>query len=657
LIQKTSIAKILLTGASGFLGKAILRECEHTNTPIRCFGRSEQPGISDYHRADLVNETLPESAFPGIETVIHSAGLAHQFGKDGNNESAFHAVNVIAVENTIRAAAAHGVSRFVLISSSGVYGPGGEFQSEDSQCQPIGPYATSKFNGEKVATQVAEETGIELVILRMTTLYGAGDQGNLNRLLHALDQKKFINIGNGSNQKSLIHKSDAARACLLAAQSEISSPIVIYNVAGQPVVMKQVLDGLCSSLKRPKPWSLPAPLVKFGSGLLSTLSLGRGPFARIRKTIHKWLANDSFDGSKFASDFGFKPQIDLAAGLANQVSHVRSSQLPVVRGNFTKRAFDLVLATVLTLCFLLPMILIAALVKFTSKGPVLFWSHRIGKDGKTFPMAKFRTMRTDTPEVATHLLQDARNYITTIGRILRKTSLDELPQLLNIIAGHMSFVGPRPSLPSQTDLNELRSILGVNQCKPGITGWAAVNGRDELLCVEKVEFDRQYLDKKGFFFDLKIIYMTAITVLKRDGVKQADESGQVPYIVIREGDQPTVLSTGDTLTAVNQAFRGQDNRIVSLRTDAKMDHEVIESAIADSSSIILTSRNDSNSGLGLNAINSALDELCETQHVVLEVPKSDLRTQTELDVKTILDQLSGRKPESQKTAVTEQAGV
>ena len=655
--SNTSIAKILLTGASGFLGQAILRECERTNTPIRCLGRSEQPRITDYHQLDLANETLPNSMFSGIEIVIHSAGLAHQFGKAGNDQSAFQAVNVTAVENTIRAAAESGVRRFVLISSSAVYGPNGDFQNEDSPCQPVGPYATSKFNGEEAATQIARETGIELIILRMTTLYGAGDRGNMNRLLHALDRKKFVNIGKGSNQKSLIHKSDAARACLLAAQSKINSPIAIYNVAAPPVKMKQVLEGFCRSLKRAKPWSFPAPLVTFCSGLLSTLSLHKGPFARIHNTIKKWLASDSFDGSKFAADFEFEPQIDLASGLADQVSHVRSTQTPVFRGNFVKRVFDLGLATILTLCFLLPMILIAILVKLTSKGPILFWSNRVGQDGKNFPMAKFRTMRTDTPEVATHLLQDAKSYITTVGRLLRKTSLDELPQLLNIIVGHMSFVGPRPALPTQTNVNELRSFLGASRCKPGITGWAAVNGRDELLCVEKAEFDRQYVEKKSFLFDLKIIYKTASTVLKPNGVKQADESGQLPCIVVRKGGQPTVLCITDALTAVASVFRGQDNRIVSLRLDSKFDADVIKAAIAGVTPVIFISRNSPEFQLEISAICSLLDELCDTRHVILQNLEFDLETQVDLDAKTILKQLSGIRPESQKAAVMEQAGV
>ncbi len=164
------------------------------------------------------------------------------------------------------------------------------------------------------------------------------------------------------------------------------------------------------------------------------------------------------------------------------------------------------------------MFLIALLVGLTSSGPILFWSKRMGRDNHMFEMPKFRSMRIDTPAVATHLLQNPDQWLTPIGSFLRKSSLDELPQLWCILKGDMSFVGPRPALFNQYDLIMLRTEKGVHQLLPGLTGWAQVNGRDELPIAKKVELDCEYLRRKSLLFDVKILWMTALKVLARDGV-------------------------------------------------------------------------------------------------------------------------------------------
>lgn len=184
-----------------------------------------------------------------------------------------------------------------------------------------------------------------------------------------------------------------------------------------------------------------------------------------------------------------------------------------------KRICD-VLLSLLLLCFLsVPMLLIALLVKLTSPGPALYWSDRVGIGNAIFRMPKFRTMRTDTPAVATHLLKNPGAYLTPFGYYLRKFSLDELPQLWSILKGDMSFVGPRPALYNQEDLIALRTAKGIHQIIPGITGWAQINGRDDLPIVQKVEYDEYYFRKRSFLFDLKIMYMTAVKVIKAEGVR------------------------------------------------------------------------------------------------------------------------------------------
>jgi len=168
--------------------------------------------------------------------------------------------------------------------------------------------------------------------------------------------------------------------------------------------------------------------------------------------------------------------------------------------------------------FGLPMLLVALLVKLTSLGPVLYWSDRVGMGNKIFKMPKFRTMRIDTPAVATHLLKEPDVYLTPIGHFLRKSSLDELPQLWSVLKGDMSFVGPRPALFNQEDLIALRTAKGVHRLIPGITGWAQINGRDDLPIPVKVEFDIHYLEHRSLMFDIKILFLTLFKVLRSEGV-------------------------------------------------------------------------------------------------------------------------------------------
>ena len=185
-----------------------------------------------------------------------------------------------------------------------------------------------------------------------------------------------------------------------------------------------------------------------------------------------------------------------------------------------KRLFDFVMS-LMGIIVLSPIILIVALaVKLTSPGPMLFKQRRIGKNNDEFQIYKFRTMRIDTPNVPTHLLENPEQWITPVGKFLRKTSLDELPQLFNILKGEMSIVGPRPALYNQIDLKEMRTEAGVHKLVPGLTGWAQINGRDEIPLSLKVKLDKEYLERKNFFFDIKIIFMTVLSVLKSEGVQE-----------------------------------------------------------------------------------------------------------------------------------------
>jgi len=185
---------------------------------------------------------------------------------------------------------------------------------------------------------------------------------------------------------------------------------------------------------------------------------------------------------------------------------------------YLKRVVDLLLAMAAAVILAGPVLLVAALVRLTSPGPALYWSARVGRHNRIFKMPKFRSMRVGTPAVATHLLADPKAHLTPIGSFLRKSSLDELPQLWSILLGNMSFVGPRPALFNQHDLIDLRTRFGVHELVPGLTGWAQINGRDELPIPDKVKLDVAYLQRRSLWFDMRILWLTFVKVLHRDGV-------------------------------------------------------------------------------------------------------------------------------------------
>jgi O-antigen biosynthesis protein WbqP len=184
-----------------------------------------------------------------------------------------------------------------------------------------------------------------------------------------------------------------------------------------------------------------------------------------------------------------------------------------------KRFFDFIFVILAAGILVVPFFIVFFAVKLTSTGSAFYWSDRVGRDNKLFKMPKFRTMRINTPTLATHLLQNPEQYLTPIGSFLRKSSLDELPQLWSIIKGDMSFVGPRPALFNQDDLIVMRDKYGIDKLLPGLTGWAQVNGRDELSIPDKVKFDIEYMNNQSLWFDIKIIFLTGLKVLKKDGIK------------------------------------------------------------------------------------------------------------------------------------------
>jgi O-antigen biosynthesis protein WbqP len=523
---------------------------------VRTVGRQPTPNppLPDDWVCDLEHPPVPDGLLDGVECVVHCAGLAHQFQSRPDDAERFRRVNVDATVRLAEAALKAGVRRFVHVSSVSVYGPPPSepeasateaARTEDAPLAPVGPYAQSKRDAERELAALFSTPALdprpstidsqpaELVVLRLATLYGEGDPGNVRRLIETIAAGRFRWVGRGGNLKSLLHRDDAARACVLAAtRSPMPDGPRVYNVTAAPCPIRAVVVAIHQALgKRPPRWFVPGSAAR---GLLAAAERlpTVGPRAkRWKSTVEKWLAHDAYDGTRFARSFGFEPQVPLEDGIAREVFSIQPEEERMrIMGTLSenrnlktensalKRTFDVVLSLVLLAGFAVPMALIALAVRLTSKGPALHWSERVGRRNALFAMPKFRTMRTDTPQLPTHLLTDSRRWITPLGRFLRKTSLDELPQLWSILVGDMSFVGPRPALFNQDDLVRLRSELGVQSLRPGLTGWAQVNGRDELAIPEKVALDAEYLRHRSFLWDLKILFVTFAKVFRSEGV-------------------------------------------------------------------------------------------------------------------------------------------
>ncbi len=324
---------VLVTGANGFLGSAIVQQLLTRGIAVRASDQAQQSiiGMSDYWPLDLAKRQQLTLVLRDMRYVVHVAGLAHQFRVGSHIRSAFFSLNAEAAGAMARAAAEAGVEHFVLVSSVAVYGSGHVDQpNEDTACRPDGVYAESKYEGERKVLEASQQTGMRVTILRMATIYGEGDPGNVARLMRLIDRGRFVWIGDGSNWKSLIHRDDAARACLSAAFRQVGGEAQTYNVAPSPVRMREVVAGVAEALGRRAPL-LRMPAWAARSLLAAAAKAGptRRQAERWGKTLEKWLGEDVFDGSKFRRDVGFEPAVSLQEGLCREVAWYRKTQGPI----------------------------------------------------------------------------------------------------------------------------------------------------------------------------------------------------------------------------------------------------------------------------------------------------------------------------------------
>jgi nucleoside-diphosphate-sugar epimerase len=318
--------RVLVTGANGFVGRAIAARCRVDGIEVGTTGRTKRnsEGLPGYFTADVTAPDALTEALKGFEAVVHAAGLAHQFDKGVNDSAAFMSINADGAEMVARSALKAGVRHFVLISSVSVYGPHEEAAcDEDTPCRPQEPYALSKHEAERRVRELFKEADACLTILRLATVYGEGDPGNLLRLISTIDRGRFIWIGRGFNRKSLIHCDDAARACTRVLLSPCEG-INVYNVSAPAQTMREIVEGIAAALARPAPkFHLPARLALAAASFAKAITPRRSKLGGAKATIEKWLADDVYDGRKFEERFDFQTQVSLSDGLRREVAWYR----------------------------------------------------------------------------------------------------------------------------------------------------------------------------------------------------------------------------------------------------------------------------------------------------------------------------------------------
>lgn len=533
---------ILITGINGTVGKHVARALLETKqysvvgVGLRPACAIDDPALSyvrlDIREPDLVTAFLRSHA---IDVILHFAALVHV--RDPRlTFSDYLRLNYLASEHLFRTAIHCGASRLLFASTIEVYGPtcGDLPVAEDAECSPDSEYSRSKLLAEQSLMQLAAAQSVTYAILRLAPIYAHRFRLNLNKRIYLGKSSVGYMLCEGSYRIHLCSLRNIDHWILKWLQ--LPSPVSgVYNVA-DPIAYsaREVLEfertHHQASIVVPLPIALCLAALSVRRAVFDVLGRDVGMYAPsnvsklVRSTVWDTRKTEQLLG-RLPGDLPYDLYTDETDDLTPDTSTPPSYEgsPAVIRQSAyyepAKRALDAGLASLAGLALALPLAIAAVAVWVTSPGPILYWSRRIGRDNREFLMPKLRTMRVDTPQLATHLLTDSRSFITPVGRFLRKISLDEVPQLWSILVGDMSFVGPRPALYNQDDLIRLRTERFVHRLVPGLTGWAQINGRDELPIPVKVDYDVYYAQHRSLLLDFKIVLLTLWKVLTAEGIE------------------------------------------------------------------------------------------------------------------------------------------
>lgn len=525
--------RVLVVGASGFIGNFLVRDLLSKGYAVSVAVRN----VIDYKNDERVKvEHLPDLSVPihdwgeilrGVNAIVYLAARVHVMN-DVHPEplSAYRAINSDAALSLAQAGVTHNVKRFIYISSIKVNGESSPHPfSEADTPHPLDDYGVSKLEAEHKLTQLGSHSDLEVVIIRPPLVYGPGVKANFMALAKAAGHGLPLPIGAIDNKRSMIYVQNLTDFIITALEDPKASGEVFLVSDGQDISTKE-LTYLLGEAQGKTPLLLPVPV---------NLLYFFGRLVGREDMIRRLTESLQVDITKAKTMLGWQPPFPVWYALARTGKSLNEHiNLTVTDGGpknyklntkqkvylLCRSAIEKILASILLVILLPLLLMIYVLIRATSPGPALFTQYRAGKNHKPFLIYKFRTMHMDAPQLSTAELQKARiNPVTRIGAILRRTSLDELPQLVNILKGQMSFVGPRPALMSQEVVLDLRRSKGVDILLPGITGYAQVKGRDDLNDYEKVEKDLTYLRNLSPKFDISIVLETIKSVVSGAGTK------------------------------------------------------------------------------------------------------------------------------------------